>query len=473
MIFTTQVELLVQSRNVRERLDGEEPLQDIPERPSQEALLSQQADMLQEVQTSQNRMQGQSPQSQKGPALAATSSQQNPAGLCDNTQKCCPSTASGLASDHSGGDIDDLESSLVNAVNHGSTGVLPRAVSHDEQRQRHSQAVQLSETPRPGDPALHAAPDRLAADLGTSATDLQTSAALPLQEKEDEPAVVDAAASCVGKGASGVLLIDDSDDLDFELAQQIEDAVRAAKDTQHAQQAVHAQRDADSQVKGGSSSGTMQTDQTPTQRIDQHALRITLHPTGAAKHEVGAAGDAQAAAAVTSQQGNAQPSTFIGSSAFQDNDMVIDDDLAQLLDAASALRPAGPPDTALAGPGPASTFSSQCNSSKASSGPRPTSAISPPLPASRSSSPSLLHQAAPMRGTNPPGQADRAPAVPASAAQAPPTGGHQLSDMAYPTREADGDMLAPEPAGPADLAENHVRWPPMCCYHAFHSAGAL
>lgn len=461
--FTAQVELLVQSRNVRERLDGEEPLQDIPERPSQEALLSQQADMLQEVQTSHNRMQGQSSQSQKGPTLKATSSQQNSAGVCGDTQKCCPSAATALASHHNSGNKDDLESSLVNSENHSSTGVLPQAVSHNEKRQHHSQAVQLCKTPRPGDPTLHAAPGQLAADLQTSAADLQAASAVPLQEKEDEPTVIDPSASCVGLGASGVLLIDDSDDLDFELAQQIEDAARAAKDTQHAQQAVHAQRDADSQAKGDSSSDTMQTDQTPSQGTDQHALPVTMHTTGATKHEMGAAGVAQAAAAVSSQQGNAQPSTFIGSSAFQDNDMVIDNDLAQLLDAATALRPAGPPDTTLAGPGPASTYSSQCDPSKTSPRPRPTSAIPRPLSASRLSSPAPLHQAATMRGTYPPEQADRAPAVPtASVAQAPLTGGHQLSGITSPAREADGDTLAPEPAGPADLAENHVRWPPMC-----------
>ena len=454
--------------------------------------------MLQELQTSQNRMQGQLPQSQEVAARAASSSQQNPPGFGDTTQKCCPNVASGSTSDRDNGDKDDTESSLVKAGNQGFTEVLVTADPH-EQRQHQSQAVHLSETSMQENPTLHAAPGQQAsaadpctsaadlhtsaadlctsaadpqtsaADPQTSAADLQIPAAVPVQEKEGEPAVVDAAAaaaSCLGKGASGVLLIDDCDDLDFELAQQMEDAARAAKDTQHAQQAVHAQHDADSQPKGGPSSAAIQNDQPPTQAMDQTAMQTTLYMTGATKQPVCPAGDAQAADATASQQPTAQPSTFIGTSVFQDNDMVIDDDLAQLLDAASALRPAGPPDTALAGPGPASSCFSQCDSSKTSPRPRPTSEPRP-LPASRSSSPALLHQAAHTQGNNPLKQADRAPGVTTSVNQALRTGGHQLSDITSPAREADGDMLAMEPAGPADLTENHVRWAIVCCYRTY------
>lgn len=452
VVFAAQVELLVQSRNVRERLDGEEPLQDIPERPSQEALLSQQENMLQEVQASQTRTQDQLPQPEKVAALAASSSQHNSAGFGGNAQNCCSCVAPGLPTGHRDVGKNDMESSLVTAVNQGPTGVLPTEITYIEQRQPLSQTVQPSETPRQEEPALHVAPD------------VQGSAAVSVQENEREPVMVDAAAaagaaaSCLGKGASGVLVIDDSDDLDFELAQQMEDAARAAKATQHAQQPVHAQHDADSPPNGGSSSAPVQTDRPLTQAVGEPAVQTATHTSGTANLQLGTAGNAQAAAAVGSQEGIAQPSMPISSNAFQDNDMVIDDDLAQLLDAATALRPAGPPDSALAGPGPASTSASQCNSRKSSPHPRPSSAGSGPrLSASRSASPTLLHQAPHLHDSNPPEQADTAPGVPDSANQAVPPGGSQSPSITAAAREADGDMLALEPAGPADLVDHQVQ----------------
>ena len=458
-----KVELLVQSRNVRERLDGHEPLQDMPEGPSEQALLSQQEEMLQEIQNSQDRLQGQPTQPQRLHAPsghAGSCSHDSSLQHCGNTPEHSTSASPGAASGHGGVATDEMESSLGPAVNQDATVVLPTAVvpiqQQPDHRQHPSQAVQLSDESRQAEePALHAA------------SDLQLSAAIPLQEQQHKPQMVVQAASalCLGKGASGVLAIDDSDDLDFdfELAQQMEDAARAAKDTQSTQQGAHAPLHAktDSKPKGNSSSASMQTQQpAPEQAGPKPAEQTTLYTAGTAQQHsrlAGIARNPQPADVVASHPGNAQTSTFCSSNAFPDNDMVIDDDLAQLLDAATALRPAGPPDTALAGPGPASTSSSHSNSRTNAPRSRPNSAGSRPgLSGPRPNSPASLHQAVPSCDAKLPEQANRALGVLTQANEVLPKSKHQLCGVTSPARDADDGMVALEPAGPADLADLHV-----------------
>lgn len=459
LICAAQVELLVQSRNVRERLDGDQPLQDIPERPSQEALLSQQEHMLQEVQTSQGRLQGQPSQAHTLPVPSdptARSSQGKLHEPCGNRTKARSQRASPASpSDHADGARDKVDSNCNKDASQDSAMSLPQAAAMIEQpsqqRQHLSQAAQPQNKPMQAGPPVLAAPEQ------------QLSAAVSAQELEQATqgavGASAAAAPCLGTGASGVLTIDDSDDLEYELAQQVEDAAKAARSTQHAQQAAHAQLDAGSKSGGFSPPALMQIEQPALlQANHKPAVQPTTNKAGVAdpnSHQTGPAEGKSAAAAVAAQQGSGQFNTFNGSCAFQHSDMEIDDDLAQLLDAATALRPAGPPSTALAGPGPASTSSSRLNSSSNSPRSLPNSAGSRPgLSGSRPKSPATLHQAVPTHGTHLPQQRPLDP--PIQAMEVLPEGRHQPGGITSPVRESEDGMLALEPAGPADLVDLNV-----------------
>ena len=452
---TAQVELLVQSRNVRERLDGDEPLQNIPERPSQEALLSQQEDMLQEMQTRPDRMQSQPTQLQKLPASsdhAESISQENSHDSSENKEQQRSQSASpGSPTDHRDGATDNMES---DHVSHEAAAVLPAAATVVEQQSGHRQhplqAVNPCDESRQPDLALLAAPTR------------QLSADASGQEQEHVTQV--AADAPVGTGASGVLAIDDSDDLEFELAQQMEDAAKAASKTQHDQQVAHAQLDAGSKSQAGSVPALMQTERpAPQQAGHQPVVQPRTHLASAAEPQSQPAGPAEgkeSAAAVAAQRGSGQFSTFNSSMAFQDNDMEIDDDLAQLLDAATALRPAGPPNSALAGPGPASTSSSHPNSRSNSLRSHPNSAGSHPgLSGTCPNSPATFHQAAPIYDAHLPQQADRPLDAPIQPIKGLPKGRQQPGSITAPARESEDGMLALEPAGPADLVDQNVSMP--------------
>ena len=446
----------MQSRNVRERLDGDKPLQDIPERPSQEALLSQQEDMLQEMQTSQDRVQGQATQPHKLPIRpdpTGSSSQKNSSESCENrTEQRSQCASHGFPNDHGDVAADKVGSKYSKPIRQDKTDSLRQFAASIEQRSEHrqhpSQAVKPPDESRQADPALLAAPEQ------------QASAAECVQEQEHatQVSVHAPAAPCLGPGASGVLAIDDSDDLEFELAQQMEDAAKAATSTQHAEQAAHAQLDAGSKSQGVSSPAVMQTEQSvPQQASQKPVIQLTIPMASAAEpnsHQAGTAdGKEPAPVAVAAQQGSGQFNTFNSLNAFQDNDMEIDDDLAQLLDAATAPRPAGPPDTAMAGPGPASTSSSHANTPCS----LPNSAGSHPgLLGSRPYASAILHQAEPIHNAHLPQQAHM-PLDPLSQAhEVVPKGRHQLHNITSPARESEGGMLALEPAGPADLADQTV-----------------
>ena len=448
---------------MRERLDGDEPLQDIPERPSQEVLLSQQEDMPQEMQTSPDRVQGQPTQLQKLPVssdLAESISQENSHDSCQNKKQQRSQRASpGSPSDYGDGATDNMESNHVRAASHDTAAVLPTAATvvrqQSEHRQHLSQAVQLPHDSQQLDPALLAAPARqLSADVSVQVQEHATQVTV-------DPAAAAAAASCLGTGASGVLAIDDCDDLEFELAQQMEDAATAARNTQHAQQAAHAQLDAGSKSQRGSVPAFMQTEQpAPQQAAHQPVVQPATNVASAAEANSQQAGPAGGKEPAAAQQGSGQFNAFNSSNAFQDNDMEIDDDLAQLLDAATALRPAGPPNTALAGPGPASTSSSRPNSRSSSPRSRPNSAgFHPGLSGSCPNSRATFHQAVPIHDAHLPQQAGRPLDAPIEAIKGLPKGRHQLGGITSPARESEDGMLALEPAGPADLVDQNVSMP--------------
>lgn len=440
-IVCSKVELLVQSRNVRERLDGDEPLQAIPDRPSQETLLSQQEDMLQEMQTSQGTGQGQSTQPHElpvPPGPVQSCSEEDSIESNKNTQKRSSGASPGSSRDHGAVATDKMDSSHGTAVSQEAAVSLPSTAAtmrqYSDHAQHLSQAVQLPDVSRQADTAAPA----------------QQLSAVQQQDQESQDAAAAATASCLIPGASGVLAIDDSDDLEFELAQQMEDAAKTARSTQHAQQAAH---DAGSKSKGKTPSAPMQTEQpTPQQDSDKLAVQPTTHMASTAElnsHQADTAAVNEPIAAIANEPlaaahtGHACFTAISSSNAFQDNDMEIDDDLAQLLDAATALRPAGPPDTALAGPGPASTSSSRHNSRSNS-------------PRSRPNSPATSHQAIPTCNTQSLGQAGRPLGAPTQANEGLPKGRTQLGSITAGAREYNDAGLAPEPAGPADLTDQKV-----------------
>ena len=451
----------MQSRNVRERLDGDEPLQDIPERPSQEALLSQHEDMLQEMQTSQDRQQGQPTGPHKLPFPPETlkpSRQKSSHETCENKTKLSRHSASpGSLNGHGSLATDKLDSKYRQAASQDAAESPCQIPASVEQRSEHKQ--HLSQAAKPPNESRQADPALLAA------SEQQPSTAVSVQEQEHAttvavhaPAATAAAAACLGMGALGVLAIDDSDDLEFELAQQMEDAANAAKSSQHAQQAAHAQLHPGSKSQGVRPPGVMQTEQSVPHQATQKPDTLTIHMASSAEpdcHQAGPAGGKEpaAAAAVAPQQGRGQFNTFNSSNAFQDNDMEIDDDLAQLLDAASALRPAGQPDTALAGTGPASTSSSRSNQSCSC---LRSAGSHPGLSGSRPNPPATFHQAVPTHDAHLPQQADRPLDPPIKANEILSKSKHQLGGITSPARESDDGVLALEPAGPADLADQSV-----------------
>lgn len=454
----------MQSRNVRERLDGDEPLQDIPECPSQEALLSQHEDMLQEMQTSQDRQQGQPTEPHKLPVPPETlkpSSQERSHETCENKTNLSSGSASpGSPSGHGSLATDKLDSKYRQAASQDAAESPSQIPASVEQRSEHGQ--HLSQAAKPPNESRQADPALLAA------SEQQLSTAVCVQEQEHAttvavhaPAATAAAAACLGMGASGVLAIDDSDDLEFELAQQMEDAANAAKSSQHAQPAAHAQLHPGSKSQGVQPPGVMQTEQSvPHQATQKPDTQLTIPMASSAEpdcHQAGPAGGKESAAAaadaVAPQQGRGQFNTFNSSNAFQDNDMEIDDDLAQLLDAASALRPAGQPDTALAGPGPASTSFSRSNLSCSC---LRSAGSHPGLSGSRPNPPATFHQAVPTHDAHLPQQADGPLDPPIQANQILPKSRHQPGGITSPARESEDGVLALEPAGPADLAEQSV-----------------
>lgn len=440
-----QVELLVQSRNVRERLDGDEPLQAIPDRPSQEALLSQQEDMLQEMQTSQDRGRGQSTQPHELPVstgLAQSSSQEDSLESNKHAEQRSLDASPGSTRDHGDVATDKLDSSYGIAVSQVAAVSLPNTAATMRQQsghgQHHSQATQLRSESRQLDPAAPAQ------QLSSTTVSVQQHE----HETQDAAAMAAAAvAPCINTGASGVLAMNESDDLEFELAQQMEEAAKTARSTQQAQQAAHAQQGAGSMSRGSTASAPMQTEQpAPQKDSGKLAVQPTTHMASAAEpnsHQADSAAVNEPIAAEPNEPLAAAHSANAHLTAFQDNDMEIDDDLAQLLDAATALRPAGPPDTALAGPGPASTSSSHHNSRSNS-------------PCSRPNSPATFQQALPACNTQLPGQAGRPPDAPTQANEVLPRTRSQLSSVAAQARDYDDEMQAPEPAGPADLTNQKV-----------------
>ena len=432
----------MQSRSVREKLDSKEALQTIPERPSQEALLSQQEGMLQEIQNSQDRMQGQQSQAKTSPS---TSDHRGP--HQNSSQK--HSTLTRVMSPHSSpGNTASQESEQ--AANMQGTGVMQesseaatKAVATTDQESNKQTAAERQALLVDTEQQSIVLP--LAADLlpeASAQSSQQTS-----QSHVDEDA---AAAPQLGNNASGMLAVDDFDDLDFEVAQQMEDAARAAKGTQQmqqAQQAAHAQQeDIDRQQQPGSACITSQADHPIVQ---QHAPKPAMQ----------AGLNAQADCPTAGESDNALLNMSKAPDAFQDSDMVIDDDLAQLLDAATALRPAGPPDTALAGPGPASTSSSWPTSRSTSPRCRPGSADSHSrLPLPRSRAHPLNHQADLVYDTLVCEQTDKAANATRSSihtADGVANSGQAFCDLSLPARHNTG-VLALEPAGPADLDDQPV-----------------
>ena len=428
---------------MREKLDGDNSLGAIPEHISEESPSPQAEGILQEIQSSADKMQAHHNQQASLVAQREHTLQEiqnSPDRLQANHSQHgkLPSQPDSAAASQSTGHASQKHSASAAPASsdHSPSPVAQRDISSEPQRvTKEAAEVDTDTTGQPlGNlqrgsqaPAPQNKTDRQnpAKEPATSPFSLRGTGKQLSQQAPALGVAVDAASAPQPDAhASGMLATDDNHDWDFELAQHMEDAARVASDTQHvqhAQQGTHThQGDANGQTQPGSISIEPQTDLLAAS--DDSTKSVTARQPGAA----------------ASLPGN--PQSNIGTTdAFQSTDLEMDDELARLLDAASAQRLAGLPDTAPAGPGPSSSCSS-CPSSRSNS-PRSRSNYVPPCPFARPKSASPFSQARHSRGAANQGQV---------------TNGHGCASNA-PARGADDGAMALEPAGPADEEHQAVR----------------
>ena len=464
---------MVQSRNVRERLAGDE-VQDVSTQPSQEPLLSQQAEILRATQSAQEAVDCNKavvdPEAKLDcnrvvdcsstlaePEAAATADESLPEMLCKpQTDKEAAMHQLAPAGPQEPDPADDHMSSQ-------DQHVPPTAARTDESLSHASSPTE----PQPGSPM----PCRLLggeAERDPHHSNQHTVPGPTINKQQhgliDDPPAGVTASTCHVSTSSGVLAEDALDVLDSVTAGQLAQVERAAQLTAVAQHAQHTQRQQQAQ-QGVSvrSEATGLTAPVVTASAAQDAdkqLLPSLQQGSAASQQLtqkqSMHGHEQPGPASTAQCATTQHSVFDFDDSFPDS-MDFNDELAQLMDSARAPRPAGLPHAALAGPGPHSASSLVPASRPASAASHqhcPSRPFSDQTPESRPAGPS--------RGVKPPlaslqqstkACSQEAVIVAAGQVDAVVSGsGHAGPDT---SRRSEG-MLAPEPAGPVEPAPQAV-----------------
>ncbi|DBA90758.1 TPA: DNA replication endonuclease-helicase Dna2, variant 2 [Trebouxia sp. C0004] len=451
-----KVEVMIKSRNVRERLGSDQALQGLPAQSCQDAVLSQQAAMLHEMQNSQEEAANQNgtlaePQSAEADDEAATEMlcerhtsqeaakhQLAPAGpqesdMDANFEQQKPQLDKS-ADDMQGSAVQDLAESAGKA-----TGMSADTLNSNEQC--------------PTFVAQAASSQRLGSQRAASAScdDNQQRAPLEAGHEQAESATATqahagtVAATCRVNSSVGVLAQDFLDDLDPDTTEQLAEVERTAQltvVTQHAQQAQRHQLPQQETVL-------------PTDAADISAPHIGAElpqQNSAASQRVAQQQSmpesAQQKLAGKAQHTATQHSVFDFDDSFPDS-LEFVDQVAQLMDSAAAPRPAGLPSAALAGCGPDSASSSQAGSRPNSAGSRQTrlSGNTPGSSPDASSADAKAPSAVQQKSTGVYSQEAFAMAVHQGVAMM--HDGEHISTRAK--RYGEG-VLAMEPAGPAEHA---------------------
>lgn len=475
MFTVAQVEVMIKSRTVRERLGSDQALQGLPAQLSQDALLSQQPAMLHEMQNSQEEA------AKQNGALAEPQS----AEAADESvaEMLCERHTSQEAAKHQLAPAGPQESDM-GADSEQRKPQLDKPAddmqcSQDLAEPAGKATGMSSDTLNiiehcPGSVADAASSQRLGSQQAASASCDDNQQWMPHKAGHEQAESVAAtqahagtvAATCRVNSSSGVLAEDFLDDLDPDTAEQLAEVERAAQltvVTQHAQQAQRHQPPQHETVP-----------KPEANKLTTHAADVSA-PHNAAKLPQQSADasqrvvqqqsmpeSAQQKPAGKAQHAAMQHSVFDFDDSFPDS-LEFVDQVAQLMDSAAAPRPAGLPSVALAGPGPDSASSSQAGSRPNSAGSRqtrPSSCFSGNTPGSSpdassadAKAPSALQQ----KSTGVYSQ--EACAMAAHQGVAVMHGGEHTSTRAKKYGEG---VLAMEPAGPAEHAPQMVRLPPCC-----------
>ena len=467
MVLAAQIEVMVQSRNVRERLAGDE-VQDLPSQPSQEPLLSQQAEMLHDTQNPQEAVDCNTAVAEPEAALD-----------CNKAVHCTRALAEPEEADTADESLPEVqcerqtdeEAAMHQLAPAGPQEPDPADVQGSGQDQRAPPtAARTDESlshgssptdPQPGSPM----PCRLLGD--EAERDLhhtsQQAAPAPTCNKQqqgvtDDPPAGVTASTCRVSTDSGVLAEDALDVLDSVTAGQLAQVEAAAQLTAVAQHAQHTLRQQQAQqglTISSKATGLIAPVVRPSAAQDavlqQGIAAVQQHTQKQSTH-----GHEEPRPALTAQCATTQHSVFDFDDSFPDS-MDFNDELAQLMDSAQAPRPAGLPHPALAGPGPHSASSLVAVSRSASAASRqhcPSHSVSNQTPESCSDGPS--------RGVKPPlaslqqSKACSQEAAVMAAVQGDVVvsgNGHTRPDT---SRRSEG-VLAPEPAGPVEPAPHAVR----------------
>ena len=428
---------MVRSRNVKEKIDGDQPLE---EDTSQEALLAQQEKRLHEIQNSQEAS-----RHQLAPAGPQAEANDKPLDMegCELEHSCDTQPAE---TDSVPSTLDEQQSQLPPECQDQQCAARKTAFS-EQILSQHAVLADQSNS------------NRQAADLGQDLSEADCSRLGSIAHAQID--TQSAAAMDWVNSTSGVLAQDFLDELDPETAEQLAEVERAAQPTQrvqHAQQAQHSCVEPSPQVISAQGKPTAETT-LPYVALPEPL--VTSTPTTTQQGEQPASARPQDAAqprpttkfvkaAEVAQRGSTQHSVFDFHDPFSDA-CELDDDLAQLLDSAAAPRPAGPPHPALAGPGPDSAPSSQAGPQPNSGGLCHNTGLSA-WSGHTTKLGSQLSLVEPRHSTVSlqPGSSVFSQAVDAMAVKA----GGLMVDTAHPvnpcTRRHSGNLMALEPAGPTE-----------------------
>ena len=452
---------MVQSRNVRERLVGDE-VQDFPTQPSQEPLLSQQAEILHDTQIAQeatdcNKAVAEPEAAHDGNREVGCSRALAEPEAADTADKSLSETLYKPQPDeeaamHQLAPAGPQEPDAADVQVSGHDQHVPPTAGGTDKSLSHGSSPT---EPQPGSPvscrSLGAEAEH---DLHHSSQQAPPAPTFNKQQQgmTDDPHVGATASTCHVSTNAGVLAEDALDVLDPVTAGQLAQVETAAQLTAVAHHAQHTQRQ--QQAQEGltvSSKATQNAAQQLQPSLQQGSAAVQQHTQKQSMH-----GNEQPGPARTAQCATTQHSVFDFDDSFPDS-MDFNDELAQLMDSAQAPRSAGPPHAALAGPGPHSASSlaaASCPASAASRRHCPSHSVSDQTPDSRPAGPS--------RGVKPPlaslQQSARAcsqEAVILAAVQGDAVvsgNGHARPDT---SRRGEG-VLAPEPAGPGEPAPQPV-----------------
>lgn len=457
---------MVQSRNVRERLVGDE-VQDFPTQPSQEPLLSQQAEILHDTQIAQET-------ADCNKAVAKPEAAHD----CNREVDCSRALDEPEAADTADKSLSEMlykpqpneEAALHQLAPAGPQEPDPADVQVSGQDQHvppTSAGTDKSLShgsgptePQPGSPvscrSLGAEAEH---DLHHSS---QQAALAPTFNKQqqgmtDDPHVGATASTCHVSTNAGVLAEDALDVLDPVTAGQLAQVETAAQLTAVAQHAQHTQRQQQAQEgltissrATGLIAPVVRASAVQDAVLQQGRAAVQQHTQKQSMH-----GNEQPGPARTAQCATTQHSVFDFDDSFPDS-MDFNDELAQLMDSAQAPRSARPPHAALAGPGPHSASSLAAAS-------RPASAASRQHCPFQSAPDQTLESRpdGPNRGVKPPlasmqqskACSQEAVGMAAGKGDAVVNGnGHACPDT---SRRSVG-VLAPEPAGPGEPAPQPV-----------------